>query len=234
MKHSFLYILLIFLAALPVRADIVTGRFVDAATGEPLPDLESTAYSRPNENSLTYRSFTADSLGCFSFSMSGDDCWIEAKYIGYHPRTVHFSAFEGNDTLRLGDIALKPSEVFLRTAVVTARAKRFVMRGDTVVFNPDAFNLSEGARLDELIKQLPGVTEKDGKLFWMDKPVRILVNGEEMFADNTILQERLPAEAVERIKAYNKASKLKEHTGRDDGAEDHVLDIQVKPGFLEK
>ena len=85
MKHSFLYILLIFLAALPVRADIVTGRFVDAATGEPLPDLESTAYSRPNEYSLTYRSFTADSLGCFSFSMSGDDCWIEAKYIGYHP-----------------------------------------------------------------------------------------------------------------------------------------------------
>ena len=43
MKHSFLYILLIFLAALPVRADIVTGRFVDDATGEPLPDLESTA-----------------------------------------------------------------------------------------------------------------------------------------------------------------------------------------------
>lgn len=234
MKHSFLYILLIFLTALPVRADIVTGRFVDATTGEPLPDLESTAYSRPNEFSLTYHSFTADSLGCFSFSMSGDDCWIEASYIGYHPRRVHFSAFEGNDTLRLGDIALKPSEVFLRSAVVTARAKRFVMRGDTVVFNPDAFNLSEGARLDELIKQLPGVTEKDGKLFWMDKPVRILVNGEEMFADNTILQERLPAEAVERIKAYNKASKLKEHTGRDDGAEDHVLDIQVKPGFLEK
>ena len=33
MKHSFLYILLIFLTALPVRADIVTGRFVDAATG---------------------------------------------------------------------------------------------------------------------------------------------------------------------------------------------------------
>ena len=233
MKHLLLCLCLLVGSVATVRADVVTGRFVDAASGEPLSDVEFKACSF-SEITITFRTMTSDSLGRFSFTWSGDNCWLEATCVGYHPRKVTFAAFEGNDTLSLGDIKMKPSEVFLNTAVVTARAKRFVMRGDTVVFNPEAFNLSEGARLDELIKQLPGVTEKDGQLYWMDKPVRILVNGEEMFANNTLLQQRLPAEAVDRIKAYNKANKQQAHSGRDDGSEDHVLDIQVKPGFLEK
>ncbi|MFR1987043.1 MAG: hypothetical protein ACLS29_02245 [Prevotellamassilia sp.] len=49
--------------------------------------------------------------------------------------------------------------------------------GDTVVFNPQAFRLAEGARLNELISKLPGVTEKDGSLQWMGKPIRILMEG---------------------------------------------------------
>ena len=159
MKHLLLCLCLLVGSVATVRADVVTGRFVDAASGEPLSDVEFKACSF-SESTITFRTMTSDSLGRFSFKWSGDNCWLEATYVGYHPRKVTFAAFEGNDTLSLGDIKMKPSEVFLRTAVVTAKAKRFVMRGDTVVFNPEAFNLSEGARLDELIKQLPGVTEK--------------------------------------------------------------------------
>ena len=41
---------------------------------------------------------------------------------------------------------------------VTVRASRvkFYSRGDTLVFNADAFELAEGSMLDALIKQLPG------------------------------------------------------------------------------
>lgn len=234
MKHLYL-LLLLFLAALAQgHAENVRGRVIDGHSGEPLPDATVQIVIEYARMGRSIYSLTLDSLGCFCHEVSGDDCRVEVSLIGYHSRKVHFVAMEGTDTLDLGDIRLKPSDVYLRTATVNARAKRFVMRGDTVVFNPAAFQLSEGARLDELIRQLPGVTQKDGKLYWMDKPVRILVNGENMFADNDILQQRLPAEAVDRIKAYNKASKLAESSGRDDGEEDHVLDIQVKPSFLEK
>ena len=233
MKHPLLFLLLVLIGSLSAAADVVTGRIVDAQTGEALPGAEVTILNI-HENATGFYQFHCDSTGHFARNIAGSNCRLEATFVGYHPRKISFAAMEGTDTLNLGDIALKPSEVLLRTAVASAKARRFVMRGDTVVFNPAAFNLSEGARLDELIKQLPGVTQQDGKLYWMGKPVRILVNGEEMFADNTLLQERLPAEAVDRIKAYNKASKQKVHTGRDDGEEDHVLDIQVKPGFLDK
>ena len=234
MKHLYLLLLLLLAALAQGHAENVRGRVIDEHSGEPLPDATVQIVIEYARMGRSIYSLTLDSLGCFCHEVSGDDCRVEVSLIGYHSRKVHFVAMEGTDTLDLGDIRLKPSDVYLRTATVNARAKRFVMRGDTVVFNPAAFQLSEGARLDELIRQLPGVTQKDGKLYWMDKPVRILVNGEDMFADNAILQQRLPAEAVDRIKAYNKASKLAERTGRDDGEEDHVLDIQVKPSFLEK
>ena len=102
----------------------------------------------------------------------------------------------------------------LRNAEVRARARTFVVRGDTVVFNPKAFRLAEGARLDELIAKLPGVTSKDGTLEWMGKPIRILMEGKELFGNTSLLTQTLPAEAVEHIKAYDKADDMEKRTGK--------------------
>lgn len=135
--------LLLLLGCLSAAADVVTGRIVDAQTGEALPDAEVTILNI-HENATGFYQLHCDSTGRFACNVAGYNCRLEASCVGYHPRKVGFAAMEGTDTLDLGDIALKPSEVLLRTAVATAKARRFVMRGDTVVFNPAAFNLSEG------------------------------------------------------------------------------------------
>lgn len=218
----------------PLWADVVTGRAIDAQSGKPLPEAVVEVVVR-DEVCTTSSMVYADSLGVFVIpNLSGSRIQLKVSMPGYYSAKRSFMAGEMGDTLRLGDLALKPSDVLLGTAEVNARARRFVIRGDTVVFNPAAFRLDEGARLDELLKKLPGVTQKDGQLYWMERPVRILLEGEEMLADNTLLANTLPAEAVDRIKAYNKQSDLKEMSGNEDGAEDYVLDIRVKPGFLDK
>ena len=117
--------------------------------------------------------------------------------------------------------------------MVSAKAKRFTIQGDTIVFNPAAFKLTEGARLKELIEKLPGVTKKDGKLYWNDKPLRLQMNGHDIFGGSGIVAD-LPAEAVQNIKTYNKASDFAKHSGKDDGKEDQVLDIKIKAGFMDK
>ncbi|MBP3228898.1 MAG: hypothetical protein J6M53_08990 [Bacteroidaceae bacterium] len=73
---------------------------------------------------------------------------------------------------------------------------------------------------------------KDGELLWNGKPVRILVEGQESLSGE--LLQQLPAEAVDRIKGYNKRSESARKMGRDDGAEDMVLDLKIKPGWLDK
>ena len=126
---------------------------------------------------------------------------IKASMIGYETATKHSysSGYSGTDTLDLGDFLLKPTELMLDDVVVTAKAHRFTMSGDTIVFHPEAFKLKEGARLDELIKRLRGVVEKDGKLYWNNKPLRMLMNGRDIFGGGSIVGE-IPAEAVKNIK----------------------------------
>lgn len=61
-------------------------------------------------------------------------------------------------------------EVTLGEVKVTASKVKMVMRGDTIVYNADAFQLSSGSMLDKLIMMLPGVT--------LDTSGQIFVNGE--------------------------------------------------------
>ena len=119
--------------------------------------------------------------------------------IGYKNfRKVDYSYGEDvKDTIDLGTIKLQPTALMLREVEVTAKIPRITMSGDTIVFNPEAFKLKDGERLDEHIKKMPGHQNRDSKL-------------------------------------YYRKSELSRHTGKDDGEEDHVLDIQVKPGFLDK
>ncbi len=224
------------LLSLPARADIVKGQVVDADTGEPLPNASLEAKFMLGPNSWSSMTFTADSLGRFSQSMATTGkCTFTARMIGYNDarRESYVYGHESNDTIDLGPFRLKPTALMLSEVKVSGKMKRFTMSGDTIVFHPEAFRLEEGARLDELIRKLPGVENRDGRLYWNGKPIRMMMNGKDAFGDGGMLGA-LPAEAVENIKAYNKASDLARATGKDDGKEDHVLDIKIKPGFMDK
>ena len=148
--------------------------------------------------------------------------------IGYNSTTKRGYSMGGgtSNTIKLGDILLKPTELMMKDVVITARAKRFSMKGDTIVFHPEAFKLREGARLDELIKRLPGVVEKDGKLYWNNKPLRMMMNGKDILGGGSMLAQ-LPAEAVQNIKSYNKKSDEAIQTGSDNGKDDQVLDLSL-------
>lgn len=239
MKQSVVIILLaLVLGSLSAAADILKGRVVDAETKEPLPEatLKLMQTKDFNGHMATWiMQSTADTLGCFTFNLSGRGT-LEASMLGYYSKTKTVLGFSDDrkDTIDVGDIELKPSETLMKMLEVKGRARRFTVRGDTIVFNPEAFHLQEGARLDELIKQLPGVqVAEDGSMTWNGKPIRITMDGESLFGGDGIVGQ-LPAEAVESIKAYNKASKFSERTGKDDGGEDMVLDLKIKPGFLDR
>ncbi len=218
-----------------LRADVITGRVVDKESGEPLEQVQVELLDLRGTTTYIYRTVT-DSLGRFTtVNAYGERTSLSFSLIGYHSQKKELMLLGGEkDTLRLDDIRLRLSDILLRNAEVRAKARTFIVRGDTVVFNPQAFRLAEGARLNELISKLPGVTEKDGSLQWMGKPIRILMEGKELFGNTALLTQTLPAEAVERIKAYDKADDLEERTGKKDGKEDYVLDLKIKPGFLER
>ena len=227
-----LLILCLFASIMNVQANVIRGRVVDAETGEPLEGAQVNVKENFDFGSFVCNLET-DSLGCFHYHCGTARLTFTAKFFGYYEGTFLTSGIEGNDTVRIKDIRLKPSPLLLKEVKVTGNKRRFYMRGDTVVFNPEAFHLEEGARLAELIAKLPGVSVKDGILLWMGEPLKLMMNGQEVFSKE-MLMKHLPVEALENIKAYDRKSELEERTGVADGKKEHVLDVNIKPSFMDK
>lgn len=231
----FMAVLLVLLPKLAIHAEYFKGKVVNAETGEPLEQVLVQG-KQSLFGSIMMNTDDTDSLGCFTVWAEKEGRIVFTyRLIGYKVLNKVDYAY-GNtskDTVNLGEIKLQPTALMLQEVRVKAKIPRFTIKGDTIVFNPEAFKLQDGARLADLIRKLPGVQHKDGKLFWNGKPIRLTMNGKNVFGGDGMIGQ-LPAEVANKIKVYDHKSELSRHTGKDDGEEDQVLDIQVKPGFLDK
>ena len=85
---------------------------------------------------------------------------------------------------------------------VTATKIKFYNRGDTIVYNADAFELAEGSMLDALIAQLPGVELKEGGQILVngEQVESLLLNGREFFdKNNELMLENISAYTVKNV-----------------------------------
>lgn len=123
-----------------------------------------------------------------------------------------------------------PSQV-LGEATVTATKVVFFHRGDTLVYNADALNLPDGASLDAIINQLPGVQLKgNGEIFVNGRKVeKLMLNGKDFFNDdNELMLENLPAYMVKHIDVYEKKSEMSEFLNLDIDDKSLVMDVKLK------
>lgn len=233
-RKPLLCIVCIIAACNVLRAEVLKGRIVDAETREPLGGAKVEIQDVIPDFCTSMCTLTADSAGYFHYGTQvGNILTITGKYFGYNDKSIKRIGIGGNDTIYLDDIALKPSAVLMKELMVDAKVKRFYVKGDTVVFNPQAFNMESGDRLIKLVEKLPGVSVKDGKLLWNGEPLKVMMNGKDALSQDMMLN-LLPVEAVDKIKAYDRTSELQDRTGVADGNQEHVLDVAVKPGFMEK
>ena len=120
----------------------------------------------------------------------------------------------------------------MRELTVTASKVMFYYRGDTVVYNADAFQLAEGSMLDALVKQLPGVELKDGGEITVNgKHVEaLLLNGKDFFrGDNRVMLENLPAYTVKQVEVYDKYGDKSEFLGQQlENDKRYVMDVKLK------
>ena len=228
-----LLLLCLFLGTQTVQADILLGRVLDAETCEPLDGAKVSIEEVVPDVCTFNQVFQTDSLGRFQYRCSGmTRITIRADFFGYKQGSVRLVGSDGGDTIRINDILLKPSEVLLEEVKVTARQRRFYMRGDTVIFNPGAFQTEDGDRLLDLVRKLPGVSIEEGRLLWNGEPLQLRMNGKEALSEDLLLK-RLPVEAVSDVKAYERKSEQEERTGVADGNQQQVLYVTIKPGFMD-
>ncbi len=201
-----------------------------------------------NEQAVSYatlRVLQHDSI-YVAGTRSGDDgtFQISLKELGHYLVAVECVGFEtfyekvlldkNNPSADLGTLVLQPHLTLLKDMEVTANRKQITMRGDTLVFDAEAFRVPPGSTLGTLLSRLPGVTIEDGKLMYHGKEVnKLLINGKEFFAgDLSIALENLPTEIVENILAYETKTDEDKQKNTDSGERLNILDITIKKEYM--
>ena len=164
---------------------------------------------------------------------------IKAEHPDYYPEyvdcAVRYVARNPYVDARHHEMRRRPYASFadrsLGEVVVKATKIRVAYRGDTVVYNADAFNLSEGAMLNELVRQLPGAELKpNGEIYVNGRKVDYLtLNGTDFFkGDNRKMLDNLPAFTVQQVKVYDKTTDRSEFLGYDTEKKAYVMDVSLK------
>ena len=160
---------------------------------------------------------------------------LAVSYIGYQTAYVNYTVNnirKSEMTRTLPPIYLKQDRHVLKEVDVVASKVMFYYRGDTIVYNADAFLLAEGSMLDALVKQLPGVElRKNGQIYHNGQFVKnLLLNGKDFFkGNNEVLLDNLPSYTVKEIKVYDKYGEKSEFLGTQlENDKEYVMDVRLK------
>lgn len=214
----------------------------DKITGDPIPakvflmDADSTIIAS-TEAAIE----EAPYQGQIALYMFNDKRLQKGKYIikasmsGYKDAYENVTLQSQRQTVLIAKPILMEHDVHeLQEVTVKATKIKMVMRGDTIVYNADAFNLAEGSMLDALVARLPGTRlTRDGQIFVNGRLVKsLLVNGRDFFSGNPKMAlENLPSYTVSKIKVYDREGQSSRLMQRDMGDKSLVMDVKLKKEY---
>lgn len=135
-------------------------------------------------------------------------------------------------TLELGILEMKKVKT-LDDVTVTATKVKFYNKGDTIIYNADAFQLAEGSMLDALIAQLPGAELKGDQIYINGRYVKnLLLNSKDFFkGNNKIMLENLGAYTVKNIAVYEGQKEEDKIMGENYGEKELTMDVRLKKEY---
>ncbi len=153
------------------------------------------------------------------------DYTVEVSFMGYE--TYNSKVTVNMRNLTISAFYMTQSSLRAEDAVVMGQMIRVSMHGDTIIYNPKAFDVAEDADAEAIIRQLPGVEVQDGVVTVQGKTVsKILVDDKETYGtDVQETMKTIPAEMLDKIEVYQKLSDFAETTGIDDGDDYTVMNF---------
>ncbi|MCM1483661.1 MAG: outer membrane beta-barrel protein [Muribaculaceae bacterium] len=217
-------------SAMAAWAGDIRGSVADAE-GEPLP--QATLRLLSAQDSSFVKGVKTNNQGVYHISgIKNGKYIVEASYIGYKNGFANITV--GSATVNVPKITLSDSSIELKEVVVRGVRTPIKVMEDTVEFNAASYKTQPNAVVEDLLKRLPGVeVDSEGKITANGKEVtKILVDGKEFFSDDPkVASKNLPVDMVDKLQVVDRKSDLARLTGVDDGEDETVINLTVKPGM---
>jgi hypothetical protein len=152
-------------------------------------------------------------------------------YPDYADYVDRFSLDSIKQSYNFGRINMQLKSRLLHEVIIKGTAAEIKIKGDTTEFNAAAYKIQPNAKVEDLLKQLPGIqVDKDGKITAQGQQVnKVLVDGEEFFGDDpTLVTKNIRADMVDKVQLYDKKSDQAAFTGIDDGKKEKTINIKLK------
>ncbi len=156
------------------------------------------------------------------------DYQIKISFIGFQQIELDLNLsedFEKNFVLEQQAEALDEVEIVYEMPVT--------IKGDTIVYNADSFNTGTEKKLEDVLKNMPGIeVTDDGTIEVEGKEItKITVEGKDFFdGDSKLATQNLPANAVNKVEVlrnFTEVSQLRNVTNNEDNI---AINISLKSG----
>lgn len=211
----------------------VRGVVRDAVDNEPLPRVSVRLLQL--KDSAYVAGTTGNSEGVFRINEVPHGSYIvQFSFLGYSTQYVNINTRSVRSQYNMGEILMTTGDILLKEATVVGKAPEVVVKEDTIEFNADSYKTQPSAVVEDLLKRLPGVeVDETGKITANGKEVtKILLDGKEFFSDDPkVASKNIPVEMVQKLQVVDRKSDLARITGVDDGEEETVINLTIKPGM---
>lgn len=209
-------------------AQSLSGIIKDKNTGEEL--VSATVQLTDAKGDPLYTS--TDLKGFFEFKkLQTGKYMLQVSYVGYktYKKELMISASLNQKV----NVEMVEDAQLLEEVSVQGRATRAEQRGDSLLYNAEAFQVMQGSSAEDLLAKMPGIVVEGGTVQAQGEQVqRVLVDGKEFFeGDINLAIKNLPSDIIASIEVFDKKSEQAEFTGFDDGEEVKTINIITKSGF---
>lgn len=211
----------------------ITGTIIEEGTGDPI-EQATVRLLNVKDSSMVGGVASARNGDFILKNIKTGSYLLHVSFVGFDPLYQPLRITGKNNPVKLGKLALTDGSIQLGEAVVIGKAPEVVVRNDTMEYNADSYKVAEGSMLEDLLKKMPGVeVSSEGKVTVNGKEIKkVLIDGKEFFSDDPkVASKNLPSKMIEKVQVLDKKSDMAIMTGFDDGEEETVINLTVKPGM---
>lgn len=140
---------------------------------------------------------------------------LQISYVGY--KTYKEAVIIPSSGEKKVNVTMREDVNLLDEVSVNARATRAEQKGDSLLYNAEAFKVMQGSSAEDLLAKMPGIVVEGGSIQAQGEEVKkVLVDGKEFFdGDVNLAIKNLPSDIIAGIKVFDKKSEQAEFTGFD-------------------
>lgn len=213
----------------PNEEYVVRGQLTDSLGKQPADNATVSLLLARDSSLLSFA--RADSMGRFSFYHIRPGTYlISVSHVNFHPLWKKFVLQTGGRGSELGSLWMHDKSSLSELTIYQQRPP-VEIKNDTLEFNAENFKTQPNAVVEDLLKKMPGVeVDKQGVVRVNGKKInRVLVNGKEFFTgDPQLATKNLPADAIDKVQVFDKASDQSAFTGVDDGNSEKTINLKLK------